>query len=179
MLAPIFCGNCEVVLWRGTCNATKPDKQDAPWITTLVRRSTMTRSSNILSAVTAICFTIATFASPLVVKGDEKGDPNKDQPVSIWMKKKLEYSQNILAGIANADFDTIVTSAESMRNLSKIEGFVRGKTPGYRTQLQIFEESADEIIRQAKKDNVDGAALAFTQLTISCVNCHKHLRETK
>src|SRR5262245_11939371 len=112
----------------------------------------MTRSRNILSALTAICFTIATFASPLVAKGDEKSDPNKDQPVSIWMKKKLEYSQNILAGIANADFDTIVTSAESMRSLSKIEGFVRGKTPGYRTQLQIFEESADEIIRQAKKD---------------------------
>lgn len=39
--------------------------------------------------------------------------------------------------------------------------------------------SADEIVRQAKKDNVDGTALAFTQLTISCVNCHKHLREAK
>ena len=99
--------------------------------------------------------------------------------MSFWMTKKLEYSQNILAGLATGDFDKIVANAQSMRNLSKIEGFVRGQTPGYRTQLHLFEESADEIIRQAKKDNVEGATLAFAQLTISCVNCHKHLRETK
>jgi hypothetical protein len=111
--------------------------------------------------------------------GDEKQPEGKIQPESFWMKKKLEFSQNILAGIANADFDKIVTSAEAMRNLSKIEGFIRSRTPGYRTQLQIFEESAEEIIRQGKKDNVEGAALAFTQLTISCVNCHKQLREAK
>jgi hypothetical protein len=103
----------------------------------------------------------------------------KDQPTSFWMQKKLDYSKNILAGIATADFDKIVQNAESMRHLSSIEGFIRGRTPGYRTQLQIFQESADEIIRQGNKDNVEGAALAFTQLTISCVNCHKQLREAK
>jgi hypothetical protein len=129
--------------------------------------------------LTAICFTILTLGTSTIAKSDEKQAASKGEPVSFWMNKKLEYSQNVLAGIANADFEKIVTNAESMRNLSKIEGFVRRQTPGYRTQLGIFEESADEIIRQGKKNNVDGAALAFTQLTISCVNCHKHLRETK
>ena len=99
-----------------------------------------------------------------------------DQP-SVWMRKKLDYSQNILAGIATADFDKIAKNAESMRTLGKVEAFVRSRTPGYRTQLQIFDESNAEILRQANRDNVDGAALAFTQLTISCVNCHKQLRE--
>ena len=133
----------------------------------------------IVGVMAMICFAVATFAAVMIAQGDDKQPTEKNEPVSFWMKKKLEYSQNILAGIANADFDKIVANAESMRRLSRIEGFVRGQTPGYRTQLQIFEESADEIARQAKKDNVDGAALAFTQLTISCVNCHKHLRETK
>jgi hypothetical protein len=100
-----------------------------------------------------------------------------EQEMSYWMKKKLEHSQNILAGIADGDFEKIVVSTESMRSLSKVEGFIRGRTPGYRTQLQIFAESADEIARQANKDNLEGAALAFTQLTISCVNCHKQLRD--
>jgi hypothetical protein len=119
----------------------------------------------------------------LVVAGtagaQEKQPAGQDRQTSFWMEKKLEYSQNILAGIANADYDLIVKNAESMRSLSKIEGFIRRQTPGYRTQLRIFEDAADEIIRQANRDNVDGAALAFTQMTISCVNCHKHLRETK
>jgi hypothetical protein len=109
----------------------------------------------------------------------DQAPPSSDQPMSFWMQRKLEYSKNILAGIAAGDFDKIVTSAESMRKLSTVEGFIRGQTPGYRTQLQIFEASADEIIRQGKNDNAEGAALAFTQLTISCVNCHKQLREAK
>ena len=127
----------------------------------------------------SICFSLLAAVPTMDSFGDEKQPEGKNQPESFWMKKKLEFSQNILAGIANADFDKIVTSAEAMRNLSKIEGFIRSRTPGYRTQLQIFEESAEEIIRQGKKDNVEGAALAFTQLTISCVNCHKQLREAK
>jgi hypothetical protein len=124
-----------------------------------------------------ICFLVLTLCSAPTVNGQDTSE--KNQPTSFWMQKKLDYSKNILAGITTADFDKIVENAESMRRLSAIEGFVRGRMPGYRTQLQIFEESADEIIRQGKKDNVDGAALAFTQLTISCVNCHKQLREHK
>jgi cytochrome c556 len=132
-----------------------------------------------IAALTAICVAAVFLAIGVIANGDEGQQADQNQPESFWMKKKLEYSQNILAGIATADFEKIVANAQSMRNLSKIEGFVRAQTPGYRAQLHIFEESADEIIRQAKKDNVDGAALAFTQLTISCVNCHKHLREAK
>ena len=108
----------------------------------------------------------------------EKANPDVSEP-SVWMRKKMEYSQSILSGIATADFDKIVSSAQSMRGLSKIEAFVRSRTPGYRTQLDIFMEANAEIIRQASDDNVDGAALAFTQMTISCVNCHKQLRAQK
>jgi hypothetical protein len=110
--------------------------------------------------------------------GSKKAE-NKDQPISFWMQRKLEYSQNILDGLATDDLDKVLKNAQSMRNLSTIEGFVRRQTPGYTAQLKMFEESTDEMIRQAKRDNLDGAALAFTQLTVTCVNCHKRLREDK
>lgn len=64
-----------------------------------------------------------------------------------------------------------------VQGMSRFEGFIRGKMLGYRAQLQVFQSANEELIRQAQKDNVEGAALAFTQLTISCVNCHKQLRE--
>jgi hypothetical protein len=128
------------------------------------------------AALVAACLLLITSASPFTTRGEEQAT-DKNQPTNFWMRKKLEYSQNILAGITSADLDKVVANAEAMRKLSAIEGFLHGQTPGYRTQLHIFEESADEIIRQGKKDNVEGAALAFTQLTISCVNCHKQLRE--
>jgi hypothetical protein len=113
-------------------------------------------------------------------RGQERQDETQAAAASepsLWMKKKLEYSRNILAGLASEDFDQIAANAESMQTMSRFEAFIRGKMPGYRSQLQVFQSANEQLIKQAQKDNIDGAALAFTQLTISCVNCHKQLRE--
>lgn len=83
-------------------------------------------------------------------QADEKAKADQNQSTSFWMMKKLDYSQQILAGLANADYDAIVASAQSMRNLSRVEGFIRGQTPGYRRQLEMFDEANVEIIRQAQ-----------------------------
>ena len=93
------------------------------------------------------------------------------------MKKKLDYSQEILAGLTSEDFNKIADNARAMRALGKFEAFVRSRNTAYTRQLQVFEDTNDEIIRQADNDNVEGVALAFTQLTINCVNCHKVLRQ--
>lgn len=103
-------------------------------------------------------------------------DGGETEP-SVWMRKKLDYSREILAGLASEDFDQIARNAEAMQVMSRFEGYLRGKMPGYRTQLQVFQSANEELIKQAQADSVEGAALAFTQLTISCVNCHKQLRE--
>ena len=95
---------------------------------------------------------------------------------SFWMTQKLRFSQNIFAGLATADFDAIAANAQSMRALNKVEAFVRRNPPSYRTQLKAFQFANEELIRTAQQDNLDGAAMAFTQMTISCVNCHKQLR---
>ncbi len=136
----------------------------------------------IAGAVLAISITQAEDKQPPAKKGevkDPKGVEEKidDKNPSIWMKKKLDYSQNILAGVTQEDFDKIADNARAMKGLGKFEGFVRSRNAAYTRQLQIFEETNDEIIRQADNDNVEGVALAFTQLTINCINCHKVLRQ--
>ena len=106
-----------------------------------------------------------------VASQDEKA------PESVWMKKKLDYSKDILEGITTENFETVERAAAAMQRLSELEGFVRRKdTKAYRAQLAVFEFANEELLRHADKKNVDGAALAFTQLTLSCVNCHKQLR---
>jgi hypothetical protein len=116
---------------------------------------------------------------PAMLNAQQPDARDQNQPVSFWMRKKLEFSQNILGGIATADFDKILTNAEAMGRLSNIEGFIRRQTPGYQTQLKLFEEALHEIVREAKHESVEGAGLAFTQMTFSCVNCHKRLREAE
>jgi cytochrome c556 len=95
------------------------------------------------------------------------------------MKKKLEYSDQILSGLINGDSDQIRRSAKSMDALNQIENWVHASRPGYRTQLANFRDANEKLIAQADDDDLDGAALAYIQLTLSCVNCHKLVRDAK
>jgi hypothetical protein len=113
--------------------------------------------------------------SCLVLRGADEPQPEKS--ASYWMRKKLEYSEKILGGLAAADFDTIGKTARTMNALTHMEKWVRGTTPEYRTQLHLFEHANQQLIRSADKENLDGAALAYVQLTLSCVNCHKVVRD--
>jgi cytochrome c556 len=97
---------------------------------------------------------------------------------SAWMKQKLANSERILEGLTRGDLDLVNKHASAMRLLNKIEYFVRREPPAYRTQLHQFQFSVEELVRTSQDGNLDGATLAFTQMTISCVNCHKQLRKT-
>ncbi len=108
------------------------------------------------------------------LSADDKKD--EDKGPSFWMKQKLTYSQQILNGLALEDYDMIVENANAMKGLNKLEYFVRRKPEGYRTQLKAFQQSVDQLVETASASNLDGATLAFTQMTISCVHCHKQLR---
>lgn len=105
-------------------------------------------------------------------------EPKPAEDASFWMKKKLEYSEHILAGLAKEDYDLIAKNARSMRALSHMEKWVRASLPEYRAQLRIFENANEQLIRTADAEQLDGAALAYVQLTLSCVNCHKVVRDS-
>lgn len=112
----------------------------------------------------------------------QKPKPAADQanhPVSFWMEKKLEYSQDILRGLVTGDLDDVANKAEQMRLLSKVEGWVRNSKSGYRAQLQAFELANSELLRNARANKIDGATIAFQQLTVSCVSCHKIIRNVE
>ena len=99
--------------------------------------------------------------------------------VSLWMQKKLEHTQKILAGLTEADFDVIQASAGQMQVINFLEEWDRGRNPEYKRQLQYFSDANAELIRQAGKKNLGGATLAYTQLTLSCVHCHNVVRDVK
>ena len=63
-----------------------------------------------------------------------------------------------------------------MQRLGKLEGLVR-RNKDYQAQLHSFEFANQELVRHSQRRNVEGATLAFNQLTTSCVECHSMLRE--
>ena len=92
------------------------------------------------------------------------------------MEAKLGYSKAILEDLTKGDFERLAQEATQMRLIGKMEGFVRRKNESYRNQLSAFDLANQELIRQAKLKNAEGATLAFNQLTTSCVSCHVLLR---
>ena len=98
------------------------------------------------------------------------------QPMSTWMERKLGYSQAIFKALATGDLETVRLNAAQMNLVGKVEGFARMKNRPYQAQLHTFDRISHEIALQADKGNIEGATLAFNQLTVNCVQCHKLLR---
>lgn len=118
-------------------------------------------------------FILATFLTSLAGHADE---PNK---VNTLMRKKLEHSQKVLEGLALNDFDKIATHAGELIELSKAAEWRVHKTPQYELYSNEFRRNAEAMATAAKAKNIDGATLAYVDLTLGCVKCHKHVRELR
>jgi hypothetical protein len=122
---------------------------------------------------------LRTLALPLLMiltlplRADDEPSPE----ASLFMRQKLQASQAVLAGLASGDYAAIARNAQAMNVVEQLEKWLRANTPGYRTQLRMFEFADRELIRAAREKNIDAATLAYNQLTISCVNCHKIIRD--
>jgi hypothetical protein len=133
------------------------------------------RASGVIAAFSvAALVALAAWLTP-PTRAEEK--PKVDIDPSVWMKKKSQYSHQVFDGLAIGDFDKIRAGAEQLRIFNRVETFARGRTPAYRRQLENFQEANEDLIRQSETRNLEGATLAFTQMTFTCVNCHKHLRQ--
>src|SRR3569623_1054565 len=92
----------------------------------------------------------------------------EDKSSSIIMARKLDHSKGILEGLATDDFELIATNAKVMSTFTQLESWFRADVPEYKAQLELYRVANKELIRQADAKNLDGAALAYVQLTLSC-----------
>ena len=104
---------------------------------------------------------------------------HQPQRVADLMRKKLDQAQKVLEGIALNDFDKISRSGEELMLISKTVEWRVVKTPEYEIHSNSFRRAAETLMEKAKEKNLDGAALAYVDLTLSCVKCHKYVRDVR
>ena len=95
------------------------------------------------------------------------------------MQRKLQASQKVLEGIALNDFDKIGKSAEDLLLISKATDWKVVRTPSYDLYSNEFRRNAENLVRLAREKNLDGAVLAYVDVTLNCVKCHKYVREVR
>jgi hypothetical protein len=107
-----------------------------------------------------------------------------EQPVpkrtrAEFMRQKLNFSKDVLEGLALEQFALIEKSAKALKILSEAAEWEVPTIPNatdYVSQTSEFQRHADELVKQAKQRNIDGATLAYVKLTMNCVECHKFVR---
>ena len=124
-----------------------------------------------VAAVAALVLPFAAFPS-----ANRAQEPNK---VSEFMRAKLVHSQKVLEGLAMENFDQITKNAQDLSLLSQAATWQVLQTPEYRDRSTEFRRSADALAEAAKKKNLEGAALAYVDMTMKCVNCHKYVRQVR
>ena len=63
---------------------------------------------------TCTCLAVGLLAT-ILAAGVVAEDPKPDEEPSFWMKKKMEYSEQILNGLAKEDYELIAKNARSMK----------------------------------------------------------------
>jgi hypothetical protein len=120
----------------------------------------------------------AALALVAVTTAGRGGAGDKDE-VGRLMRKKLESSQKVLEGVAVNDFDKIADNAEALIALSKEAQWKAVSTPQYELYSNDFRRTADALSKHAKEKNLDAATLDYVELTLTCVRCHKHVRDAR
>jgi cytochrome c556 len=99
--------------------------------------------------------------------------------VADFMRAKLGHSQHVLEGLALEDYDLIARGAQELALASQASSWQVLQTEEYARQSAEFRRSCDALRTAAKQKNLDGAALAWMEVTMKCVQCHKYVRDQK
>jgi len=100
----------------------------------------------------------------------------KKTVLRAFMRKKLAASQSILEGLAVEDFDLIAEGAKQLKATAGAAEFMAFNDPEYVEHADDFRRIINKLAVAAKEKRLDGATLAFLDITMSCVECHKHVR---
>ena len=103
-------------------------------------------------------------------------DGARKAALKVFMRKKLDASQDVLEGLAVEDFELILQGAKQLKATGAAAEFMVHNDALYAEYAGDFRRTVDKLERHAKEGKLDGAALAYVDMTLNCVECHKYVR---
>jgi hypothetical protein len=113
---------------------------------------------------------------PFHAAGQDKKE-DRDEILAKMMQKKLKNAHLVLDGVALGDFKKIAHGGEELVRLAKSETWQLIRSPHYERHSADFIRATEKLVKKAQEKNMDGAALAYVEMTLSCVRCHEYVRE--
>ena len=153
-----------------------------------------------LSALTAVVLLWWSFESPglnsTVAAGQdekkvtppseksEKQDDSaekKDEPVGglhRFMRQKMQASNLILEGLCMDDLKAVEAGTQSLLKMPSEAKWRVSNDMMYRRYSNEFVQAVEELQKEAEENDIDGASMAWVNVTMKCLKCHKWVRNT-
>ena len=112
-------------------------------------------------------------------QAEESTPAPKKSPLETFMRKKLDASSKILEGLCQEDAALIKEGADALSEMSKAEVWNVLTDPEYREHSREFRENAARVAKAAEEGDFDKAALRWFDVTMSCLECHTHVRSER
>ena len=101
---------------------------------------------------------------------------SQEDPKERLMAAKSGYAHRLLDAIIEEDFETIRDQAFRLKAVAETADWNVVETPQYVRQSDAFIHATDRLVEAARNENGDAAALAYMDITLKCVHCHRYLR---
>ena len=92
------------------------------------------------------------------------------------MQEKLEHAQGLLGAMILNDLREVERLADELVQVSDASQWSPSQEPEYLRRARDFRASTAAIAEQARAGYSDGVALAYMEVTLSCIQCHRFLR---
>lgn len=95
------------------------------------------------------------------------------------MAEKLSLAKGMLEKLAKGELAGVGTDAAALAALTRDARWKVRETPEYMSRSVEFERAANGLAAAASGGNADGAALAWVQVNLQCLDCHRWARAGK
>lgn len=101
------------------------------------------------------------------------------QSVNRVMRMKLEHSQKILESVVTSNWAALEQHGQELQRLANDPAWAVLKTREYGRQSEAFLRAVEDLIDAAKRRDLEAAPLAYVSMTMSCVQCHRHVARSR
>ena len=116
-------------------------------------------------------------AVALVAVGVGTAQPQPQPKQPPVMVRKLTHAQKVLEALAREDYAQLATHADGLAACVKDATWRINQTERYVMFSADFSRGITGLQKAAKDKKNDAATLAFIDMTMTCVKCHRYLRD--
>lgn len=95
------------------------------------------------------------------------------------MRQKMVDAQGVLAAVVTSNWRELERSSRALAKATEDPAWLVLRTPEYTKQSEAFVYTVNELVDAASRRDAEAAPLAYTAMTMRCVQCHRYVARAR